>query len=60
VTEARGNVTDADLASVRDAGYTDPQIVEIIALSVQFILTNFVNNVAETEIDFPESEVTVA
>jgi uncharacterized peroxidase-related enzyme len=60
VTETRGKVTDADLASVRDAGYTDPQIIEIIALSVQFLLTNFVSNVAEAEIDFPESEAAVA
>jgi alkylhydroperoxidase family enzyme len=60
VTETRGKVTDADLASVRDAGYTDPQIIEIVALSVQFLLTNFINNVADTENDFPESEATVA
>jgi uncharacterized peroxidase-related enzyme len=41
VTETRGKVTDTDLAAVREAGYTDPQIVEIIALSAQFLLTNF-------------------
>jgi hypothetical protein len=28
--------------------------VEITALSAQFLLTNFMNNVADTEIDFPE------
>jgi hypothetical protein len=46
VTETRGKVTDADLAAVCDAGYADPKIVEVIALSVQFLLTNFINNVA--------------
>ncbi|GAA3061440.1 hypothetical protein GCM10010464_27220 [Pseudonocardia yunnanensis] len=60
MTETRGKVTDADLAAVCDAGYAEPQIAEIIALSVQFLLTNFINNVAETEIDFPEPETTVA
>jgi uncharacterized peroxidase-related enzyme len=58
VTETRGKVTSADLAAVRDAGYADPQIIEIVAISAQFMFTNFINNVAETEIDFPESEAT--
>jgi alkylhydroperoxidase family enzyme len=39
---------------VRCAGFNDRQIVELVALSVQFLLTNFINNVAGTEIDFPE------
>ena len=30
------------------------QLVEIIVLSVQFLMTNFLTNVADTEIDFPE------
>src|SRR3954469_382170 len=54
--ETRGHVTDDDLSSVRSAGFTDAQIVEIVALSAQFLLTNFVNNVAETDIDFPAIE----
>jgi uncharacterized peroxidase-related enzyme len=53
VIEARGHVTDADFAAVRDVGFSDRQIIEIVALSVQFLLTNFMNNVAGTEIDFP-------
>jgi uncharacterized peroxidase-related enzyme len=51
--EARGHVGDADIKSVRAAGFSDAQIVEIIALSAQFLLTNFMNNVADTDIDFP-------
>jgi uncharacterized peroxidase-related enzyme len=54
VIETRGRVSDDDLKEVQDAGYTDKQVVEIIALSAQFLLTNFMNNVADTEIDFPE------
>jgi alkylhydroperoxidase family enzyme len=33
--EMHGKVTDAESIAARDAGYTDPQIVEIIALSAQ-------------------------
>jgi uncharacterized peroxidase-related enzyme len=54
VIETRGRVSDDDLKDVQDAGYTDRQVVEIIALAAQFLLTNFMNNVADTEIDFPE------
>ncbi len=53
VTARRGRVDDADIAAVRRAGYTDAQIVEIVALVAANVFTNFVNNVAETEIDFP-------
>jgi hypothetical protein len=38
---------------VRVAGYTDAQIVEIVALVVENTFTNFLNRVAQTEIDFP-------
>lgn len=53
VNEARGKVSDADLQAVTDAGYTDAQIVEIIAVVAENIFTNFINIVAGTEIDFP-------
>ena len=55
VTETRGKVTDEDLDAVRAAGYTDQQILEMVALSVQFLFTNFMNNVAKTHIDIPEA-----
>jgi uncharacterized peroxidase-related enzyme len=53
LVEVRGRVSDADLGAVRQAGFTDPQILEIVALSTQYLMTNFMNNVAGTEIDFP-------
>jgi uncharacterized peroxidase-related enzyme len=55
----RGKVSDADLAMVRAAGFSDANIVEIIALSAQYMLTNFVNNVFDTEIDFPVVDLEV-
>ncbi|MGV9803567.1 carboxymuconolactone decarboxylase family protein [Mycobacterium sp. NPDC003449] len=53
VIEERGRISDADLSAVRAAGYSDKQIVELVTLAVQFMLTNVLNNVAETDIDFP-------
>jgi uncharacterized peroxidase-related enzyme len=52
--EKRGKVPDEDFAAVRGAGWTDANIVEIIALSAQYLLTNFMNNAVRTDIDFPE------
>jgi hypothetical protein len=52
--ETRGKVSDAQFAAVRDAGWTDGNIVEMIALTAQFLLTNFMNNAVQTPIDFPE------
>ena len=53
VAETRGHVGDDDLAAVRKAGYSDAQVLEIIALVVENVFTNFVNEVAKTDIDFP-------
>lgn len=53
VAEARGNVTDADIADVRRADFSDGQIVEIVANVALNVLTNFLGNVADTDIDFP-------
>ncbi len=53
VVQLRGKVTDADLDSIRTAGYSDADIVEIVAVSVYYLFSNFLNNVADTDIDFP-------
>src|SRR3979411_1050628 len=53
VIETRGQVNDADLKAVRDAGYTDANIMEIVALVAMFSLTNFFNNVFDPEKDYP-------
>ncbi|MEU6572618.1 carboxymuconolactone decarboxylase family protein [Streptomyces sp. NPDC046805] len=55
VIESRGRVSDADLAAVRGAGYTDPQILAIVTVAVQALLTNFLNNVNQTDIDIPSA-----
>ena len=53
VTHARGHVGDDDLRAVRLAGYDDAQIVEIVLHVALNTLTNHVNEVAQTVIDFP-------
>src|SRR5271155_2336077 len=53
VAETRGKVSDADIAAVKAAGYSEAQIIEIVSLVAENVLTNFLNNVADTDIDFP-------
>jgi uncharacterized peroxidase-related enzyme len=53
IVRTRGHVADADLKAVKDAGYSDAQIIEIVMHVALNTLTNYVNVVARTEIDFP-------
>lgn len=53
VAKERGHVSDADIKAVRDAGFTDAQVVEIVALVAENSFTNYLNEVAKTDIDFP-------
>ncbi|MCC0029227.1 MAG: peroxidase-related enzyme [Brucellaceae bacterium] len=53
VAQDRGRVGAADIEAVRKAGFSDGQIVEIIAVVAENFFTNLLNVVAETEIDFP-------
>jgi uncharacterized peroxidase-related enzyme len=52
VIETRGRVGDADVKAVRDAGYTDANVIEIVARVAVYSLTNFFANVADPEKDF--------
>jgi len=60
VIEKRGFVSDEDVAAVRAAGHDDGAIAEIVANVVANIYTNYVNHIAETEIDFPKVDLTQA
>jgi uncharacterized peroxidase-related enzyme len=57
IVETRGKVSDAALATARAAGVTDAEITEVVAHVALNIFTNYLNNVAETVIDFPEVAV---
>jgi AhpD family alkylhydroperoxidase len=56
IADTRGNVSDNDLAEMRNAGFTDADIVAIAGLTAQFLMTNFMNNIAQVELDFPTDE----
>ena len=56
----RGEVTDANVQEVRDAGFSDGEIGEIVANVALNVFTNYFNIVAGTEIDFPKVQVGVA
>lgn len=53
VVVARGHVTDADVQAVKAAGFDDATVMEIVLHVALNTLTNYVNEVAKTEIDFP-------
>lgn len=50
----KGRATDADVEAVRRAGFSDGEIAEIIAHVALNIFTNYFNNTAEVEVDFPK------
>jgi hypothetical protein len=45
---------------VKAAGYSEAQVIEIVANVAINFLTEFVNNVARTDIDFPSVHAEVA
>jgi len=55
VVDTRGRVSDGDIDEVRDAGFDDGVIAEVVADVALHVFTNYFNNVAETDIDFPKA-----
>ena len=49
----RGRVNDDDIRAVKLAGYDDATVVEIVQNVALNIWTNYLNEVAQTEVDFP-------
>ena len=49
----KGLVNDSDVDAVKAAGLTDGEIGEVVGHVALNILTNYFNNTANTEIDFP-------
>jgi uncharacterized peroxidase-related enzyme len=60
VIAERGHVSGADLAAARAAGFDDAAVVEIVLNVALNVLTDYVNNVAQTAIDFPAAEALAA
>jgi len=53
ILDREGFVTDEQIAAVKDAGYNEQQVIEILAVTAYNIFTNYINHLAETDIDFP-------
>ncbi|MGE7991881.1 carboxymuconolactone decarboxylase family protein [Pseudomonas sp. NPDC089554] len=53
VTLSRGQVSDEVLTAAREGGLDEARIVDVIAQVTLMTLTNYLNNVAQTEVDFP-------
>lgn len=53
LVEARGQVNDADVQAVRDAGFSDEEIVEILAHVALNLFTNYINIAFAVPLDFP-------
>lgn len=53
VVESRGQIGDGDVESLRVAGFTDEEIVEILAHVALNLFTNYVNVAFAVPVDFP-------
>lgn len=53
--ETNGFVEEGDMAAVREAGFSDGDVAEIVAVVSLNIFTNLFNHVADTKIDFPKA-----
>jgi uncharacterized peroxidase-related enzyme len=53
VVETRGHVEAVDVAALREAGFSDGEVAEVIAVVVLNTYRSFFNLVARPEIDFP-------
>jgi len=56
VVATKGRVSGGDLQAVRDAGFDDGAVAEVVANVALNLFTNYFNHVAETDIDFPTAE----
>ena len=53
VARERGHVNDDDVRAVKLAGYNDAEVIEIVLHVALNTWTNYINEVAKTDIDFP-------
>lgn len=53
IAQSRGKVDTAAIEAARTAGFGDAEIVEIVVQVATNTLTNYVNSVLDTDLDFP-------
>jgi len=54
--DKNGRVNDEDVNAAKKAGITEGEIAEIVAHVALNVMTNYLNNTANTTIDFPKAE----
>ncbi len=57
MVDNRGQLSDEDIRAARDAGVSDGELLETVAIVACNTFTNYVNALAETEVDFPAAPV---
>jgi uncharacterized peroxidase-related enzyme len=55
VLETKGKVTDGDLAALRNKGFEDEEMVEILGTMALATYTNYISSVGQPDLDFPEA-----
>jgi alkylhydroperoxidase family enzyme len=53
VVRTRGHVADAELAAVRDAGWQDAEIIELVGHALSTTLSNYLHHLSKVPIDYP-------
>ena len=53
VVDRRADISDADITTLRDAGFNDEGIVELLAHVALNLFTNYVNIAFDVPVDFP-------
>ncbi|HEV2093401.1 MAG TPA: hypothetical protein VGR18_09585 [Rubrobacter sp.] len=56
VVETRGHPSDEALEGAREAGFSDEEILEMVAHVALTTFSNYTNELASTELDIPEVE----
>ena len=60
IVESRGLVGDEGFEDARSAGLSDGEILEVLAITMFNLYTNYANHMLETENDFPAVELNQA
>lgn len=59
ILDRRGDVSDDEFAEARNAGLTDAEIAEVVGHVALSTLTNYFNEFAKTDLDFPRVPLNV-
>ena len=56
VVDKRGFAQDSEIDAFKAAGWTDGHVLEVVANVALNTLTNYINHIAQTEVDFPAAD----